>query len=309
MYLEGDKWKNWHTRCSDAAIKENKSEEDTKLSTISVSKLLEYAHTALHHCEINNLDPYKVPVFLTLERDNNLYSNIGLGICCSSQLGTYVTLESSDYYKMFYVAPDSKPEVGEYWRSRGVGYDLSGFVVSKLAGERLTRLVKYVLNTDEPLSHLDYREFEPNWIQFKFQEEEFNLELLDKLARANDNIVNEAILRQCMIPKKRQIYNFFDDGKCSPSRLYKAYVKKVIPFNKADIHLKIHLVNSALDYDWIWNGDTDYFIGCYIPKYDNHLVWFARTKYGTWFSMDIQSNWQGGLLDVNRDIQFSFNIN
>lgn len=100
---------------------------------------------------------------------------------------------------MFYVAPDSKPEVGEYWRSRGVGYDLSGFVVSKLAGERLTRLVKYVLNTDEPLSHLDYREFEPNWIQFKFQKEEFNLELLDKLARANNNIVNEAILRQCMI--------------------------------------------------------------------------------------------------------------
>ena len=100
MYLKGDKWKNWHTRCSDAAIKENKSEEDTKLSTISVSKLLEYVHTALRNCEINNLDPDKVPVFLTLERDNNLYSNIGLGICCSSQLGTYVTLESSDYYKM-----------------------------------------------------------------------------------------------------------------------------------------------------------------------------------------------------------------
>ena len=308
MYLEGDKWKNWHTRCSDAAIKENKSEEDTKLSTISVSKLLEYAHTALHHCEINNLDPYKVPVFLTLDHNENLYSYVGLSICSSSQLGTYVTLGSSDYYKMFYVAPDSKPEVGEYWRSRGVGYDLSGFVVSKLAGERLTRLVKYVLNIDEPLSHLDYREFEPNWIQFKFQKEEFNLELLDKLARANDNIVNEAILRQCMImiPKKRQIYNFFDDGKCSPSRLYKAYIKKVIPFNKADIHLKIHLVNSALNCSWIWNGDTDYFIGCYIPEYDDHLTWFARTKYGTWFSMDIQSNWQGGLLDVNRDIQFSF---
>lgn len=199
MYLEGDKWKNQHTRCSDAAIKENKSEEDAKLSTISVSKLLEYAHTAWHHCEINNLDPYKVPVFLTLDHNENLYSYVGLSICSSSQLGTYVTLGSSDYYKMFYVAPDSKPEVGEYWRSRGVGYDLSGFVVSKLAGERLTRLVKYVLNTDEPRSYLDYREFEPNWIQFKFQKEEFNLKLLDKLARANDNIVNEAILRQYMI--------------------------------------------------------------------------------------------------------------
>ena len=306
MYLEGDKWKNWHTRCSDAAIKENKDEEDTKLNTISVSKLLEYAHTALRNCEINNLDPDKVPVFLTLDHNENLYSYVGLSICCSSQLGTYVTLGSSDYYKMFYVAPDSKPEVGEYWRSRGVGYDLSGFVVSNLAGERLTRLVKYVLNTDEPLSHLDYREFEPNWIQFKFQKEEFNLELLDKLARANKNIVNEAILRQCMIPKKRQIYNFFDDGKCSSSRLYKAYVKKVIPFNKADIHLKIHLVNSALNCSWIWNGDTDYFIGCYIPKYDDHLVWFARTVNGGWFSMDFQSNWNGGLLDVNRNIQLNF---
>ena len=29
------------------------------------------------------------------------------------------------------------------------------------------------------------------------------------------------------------------------------YIKKVIPFNKADIHLKIYLVNSALDYDWM----------------------------------------------------------
>ena len=197
MYLEGNKWKNWHTRCSDAAIKNNKK-EDTKIYTISVSKLLDYAHTALHNCEINNLDPDKVPVFLTLGRDENLYSNVSLSICYSSQLGTYITLGSLDYYKLFYVAPDSKPEIGEYWRSRGIGYDLSGFVVSKLAGERLTRLVKYVLNTDEPLSHLDYREYEPNWIQFKFQKEEFNLELLDKLARENENIVNEAILRQCI---------------------------------------------------------------------------------------------------------------
>lgn len=81
---------------------------------------------------------------------------------------------------------------------------MSGFVVSKLSGERLTRLVKYVLNTDKPLSHLDYREFEPDWIQFKFQKEEFNLELLDKLARANDNVVNETILRQCFKFRKEK---------------------------------------------------------------------------------------------------------
>ena len=37
MYLEGNKWKNWHTRCSDVGIKNNKK-EDTKIYTISVSK-------------------------------------------------------------------------------------------------------------------------------------------------------------------------------------------------------------------------------------------------------------------------------
>ncbi len=104
------------------------------------------------------------------------------------------------------------------------------------------------------------------------------------------------------IPKKGKIYNFFDDGKIRVGRMYKAYVKKIIPFNKADIHLKIHLVDNSLDCDWIWNGYTDYFVGCYIPRYDNHLVWFARTVNGGWFSMDIQSWWQGGLLDVSRTL-------
>lgn len=52
MYLEGDKWKNWHTRCSDAAIKENKSEEDTKLSTY---QCLNYLSMHILHCIIVRL--------------------------------------------------------------------------------------------------------------------------------------------------------------------------------------------------------------------------------------------------------------
>lgn len=105
-----------------------------------------------------------------------------------------------------------------------------------------------------------------------------------------------------MLPKKGKIYNFFDDGKIRRSRLYKAYVKKIIPFNKANIHLKIAFVTNAMDHDWIYSRDTPYFIGCYIPKYDDHLIWFARTKNGGWFSMDIQSFWQGGSLDVKGDM-------
>lgn len=195
MYID---WKNYHTESSDNALKEH-DEEYSKISTISVTELQEYVDSMMRHCKSNNLDPDNTPVFIGTRFGNkDLYANVGLAICCGDN-GSYMALTFSDYYRLFYVAPDSKPENGEYWRSRGVGYDLSGFVVSKLAGERLLRLVKYVLDTDNPKSFLDYREYEPNWIQFKFQKEEFNLELLDKLAKENGNILNEAILRQCKL--------------------------------------------------------------------------------------------------------------
>lgn len=43
---------------------------------------------------------------------------------------------------------DIRPEEGEYWSSRGVGYDLSGFVKTKAAGERILAMVHEVLGTD-----------------------------------------------------------------------------------------------------------------------------------------------------------------
>ena len=38
MYLEGNKWKNWHTKCSDVAIKENKDEENQNDDYIDIKK-------------------------------------------------------------------------------------------------------------------------------------------------------------------------------------------------------------------------------------------------------------------------------
>lgn len=70
------------------------------------------------------------------------------------------------------------PEEGEYWSSRGVGYDLSGFVRTKKAGERILAMVHEVLGTTECKTFLDYRPSEPTWIQFKFQKEEFDLDML-----------------------------------------------------------------------------------------------------------------------------------
>ena len=99
-----------------------------------------------------------------------------------------------------YEEPDIRPESGgEYWNSRGIGYDLSGFVKSKQAGERILLLVKEVLGKDEPASWLDYRKNEPSWIQFKFQKTEFDLKKLDDMTRSNGNIITKDILVSCKI--------------------------------------------------------------------------------------------------------------
>jgi len=98
-----------------------------------------------------------------------------------------------------FIYPDIRPEgEGEFWNARGIGYDLSGFVKSKQAGERLLEIVKKVLNNKNPKSWLDWREYEPEWIQFKFQEEEFNLKELQKMAKQNNNILTEEILMNCV---------------------------------------------------------------------------------------------------------------
>ena len=60
-------------------------------------------------------------------------------------------------------------------------------------------MVKEVLGKDKPESWLDWREYETEWIQFKFQGSEFDLERLDKLATGNSNILTKEILIECKI--------------------------------------------------------------------------------------------------------------
>ena len=45
-----------------------------------------------------------------------------------------------------------------------------------------------------------------------------------------------------------------------------------------------------------------YFIGADIPEYDTHTIWFVRSIRGSWFSLDIESDWQSGELLVNEEI-------
>lgn len=96
---------------------------------------------------------------------------------------------------------DERPkDGGEYWQSRGIGYDLSGFVKTKYAGERIHEMVKSVLGVEKPKTWLDYRENEPTWIQYKFSPDEFDLVKLDGLA--TDGIVTEDMLRECVKMKE-----------------------------------------------------------------------------------------------------------
>lgn len=194
MILDKEKFKNYH--CS-----QYKCEDDSEgIETLSLGEVIEAVYDMKKTADVNNRDIYKIPFFIEIGRNKycveSYSSSFGnLGMTCA-----FSTIVEGEYNsQIYYVAPDKRPEEGEYWNSRGIGYDLSGFVVSKVAGERLLRMVKLVLETDEPKSWLDYRKNEPNWIQFKFQKEEFDLEKLQSLAKANNNIITIDILKQSKI--------------------------------------------------------------------------------------------------------------
>ena len=70
------------------------------------------------------------------------------------------------------------------------------------------------------------------------------------------------------------------------------------------VSLYDHWHNDEMpNHDWLYETETDYFVECSCPVYDDNNLWFVRTKNdGGWFSMDIQSWWQGGRLDVDGKI-------
>lgn len=122
------------------------------------------------------------------------------------------------------------------------------------------------------------------------------------------------------LPEVGKLYHFFDDGKTSPSRHYICKCEQIITPEEAksvmievpneyvdDVMDKISLYehwhdNEMPKCDWLYAEDTDYFVECSCPKYDKNNLWFVRTKDGGWFSMDIQSWWQSGRLDVDGEI-------
>lgn len=134
------------------------------------------------------------------------------------------------------------------------------------------------------------------------------------------------------IPQKGKTYKFYDDGKTS--REYDAVVLRILTKDETKtikfkarldddnelstyydkswgfdeqytFHKSLYDIwkDAVKNIDWVFSNDTDWFIECSIPLYDEYPIWFARTNNGGWFSLDIQSSWQGGLLDVDNQVQ------
>ena len=132
------------------------------------------------------------------------------------------------------------------------------------------------------------------------------------------------------IPIIGKSYEFYDDGKITPSRRSTATVLEVLSPEEAksvmfpiyvceesdmipttvvtegedpigEISLYTVWLQNVMEHDWVFATETDCFIKCSIPKYDEYPIWFVRTIEGNWFSLDIQ-HWQGGLLDVDNHL-------
>jgi hypothetical protein len=52
----------------------------------------------------------------------------------------------------------------------------------------------------------------------------------------------------------------------------------------------------------LYAEETDCFVRLSCPVYDKNDLWAVRTVDGGWFTIDIQSGWQGGRLDVTGEI-------
>ena len=200
MKLDETKWEHYSTRAVESRRKDDywkKNHPDMcDLRTASLGEMRDKINWMINSAKMNHKDIYDVPFLI--KYDNKMHV-VETGSCGHGDKGMICSLELDPWDELKFTAPDSKPEVGEYWQSRGASdYDCSGFVKSKPAGERLRRLVRYVLDKDETKSWLDYRDMEPNWIQFKFSAEEFDVVKLDEMTQ-DTGIITEDILRKCKI--------------------------------------------------------------------------------------------------------------
>ena len=104
------------------------------------------------------------------------------------------------------------------------------------------------------------------------------------------------------IPKVGKKYPFFDNGKVKRSLLYQATVLEIYDPDKVPGYVK-RAIDRARKKEKIFKPTTDKVICCSIKDYDDNNIWIIRTKEDAWYSVCIQNEWQGGLLDVDNHLK------
>lgn len=201
MILEGSRWANW--KCSQ--WKSPGSPEG--IETMSLAELSKRVEMMKDMAGLNGLDPADVPVLVEAGGKFNPYClrEAWLKNCAGGKSAVLTTrFDGLSSEELHYEAPDIRPPEGEYWESRGPGFWSAGYIKSREAGRRLRRMCCYVLEKDEPRSHMDYRESEPDYIQFKFCNDEFDGGKLCRLVGENNGILTEPILRRCIKRNKTE---------------------------------------------------------------------------------------------------------
>lgn len=137
-----------------------------------------------------------------------------------------------------------------------------------------------------------------------------------------------------MKPEVGKTYKFYDSGKMSYTRQFDATVLRIISKEEAKsimfpLYVGYHgerityvdkddpidgkIMGEGISLYDVWQDrqdyfddtyakDTDCFVESSIPEYDDDTIWFVRTIEGGWFSLDIQSDWQSGILDVDNHL-------
>ena len=174
--------------------------KNSEVTTLSITEAIEHLTHMKEHCELNHKDPSETPVFIKYDDMLHVVQYTGV---CHSNMGVYGEIETSPCNKFSFIAPDIEDPISTNveWKSHGVsdGLDVSGFVNSRASGIRLLHMVQEVLGSEETKSFLDYREREPNWIQFKFYPKEFDVYKIDKLSKEAGRILNKEILAKCKV--------------------------------------------------------------------------------------------------------------
>ena len=106
------------------------------------------------------------------------------------------------------------------------------------------------------------------------------------------------------LPIPGRTYNYFDDGKVNPSRMYSVLITDVIPFSEIDKETLKFWEKEVEEYPWLYSSETPYFIKgdlylledtiediCFVRTIDDDVYWFSL---GYW----------AGLLDVDGTLKY-----